>query len=59
MIIRGLSFIKGGFPSEPDIFYSRNDGEIEISGTIYLYSLLYFALIFAGLIFQECTDSLD
>ena len=58
MFIRGLSFLLGGFPNETEILTQFSDGNLQISGWIYLYFLLFIVLIFAGCIVQDNNDSI-
>ena len=56
LIIRGLSFFLGGYPNEAETFAQLQEGNFKFSGYVYLYFVLFIALIVAGIYVQFKID---
>jgi hypothetical protein len=59
MIIRGLSFFFGGFPNEAENLTTIDNDNLQISGYIYLYFLLFIVLIYASIGVQSESKIID
>ena len=53
MIIRGLSLIMGEYPNEAQTFDKMNETNLVAFSSVYIYMLLFLALIFAGKYLQS------
>jgi hypothetical protein len=56
LIVRGLSFIFGGYPNEAKIFDDLSEGRFRLSGSFLVYLLLFLLLNIAGSIVQHKYD---
>jgi hypothetical protein len=59
MIIRGLSFIYGGYPNEVEVLAQLIHETHQISGLVSLYLMHFLSLFFTGLYVQAKNNSIE
>ena len=59
MIIRGLSFIYGGYPNEAEVLLQLSDEKLQFSGLVSLYFMHFISLFLTGLYVQAKNDSIE